>query len=580
MIPVLSARAMRAADRATIRGGVASLELMERAAEALVDEIVRRFPDWRRVVVVCGPGNNGGDGLAAARLLAGRGLAVTVFTLIDAAAYRGDPAANLERARAYGLIPLALKARGARAALSRALADSDGAVDALFGTGLSRGLTGTAAAAVKALNASGRPVVAADVPSGLSSDSGELAGPCVRAVLTVAFGAPKLCHIFFPARQSCGQLAVRDIGISRATLARVGGELESVEPGDVRRLLPPRVLDAHKGDFGRLAVIAGSRGKAGAAILCARAALRSGAGLVTVFCPESLEQVVVGALPEAMTRGLEEKRGGLSAKAGRQAVDALADFDAAVVGPGLGTSGGALEAIEEIARAAARPLVGDADFLNAFAGRPGLLARRRSPTILTPHPGEAGRLLGISGRAVQANRTPRGGGARSPDSRRRRAEGSRDDHGDSRGKARRQPDGHAAACDRRLGRRARGRDRRPPRGRPGRARRRDRRRLPSRSGGRTARRGARRRGTPDGRSRRRPSEGAESALRSPLNGDVVTRSEEETEAMGERLGRLLRPGDVVYLVGDLGSGKTCFARGLARGLGALPREVASRRFPS
>lgn len=404
MIPVLSAAAMRSADRATIRGGVPPLELMERAAEALVDEMLRRYPDWKRVVIACGPGNNGGDGLAAARLLAGRGIAATVFTLVDPSAYRGDPAANLERLRAYGLTPVALGGRGARSAFARALAQSDGVVDALFGTGLSRGLAGAAAAAVNALNASGRPVVSADVPSGLSSDSGAVAGPCVRAALTVAFGAPKLCHVFFPARQFCGEIAVRDIGISRETLTRAGGKLELVEPGDVRRLLPPRLLDAHKGDFGRLAVIAGSRGKAGAAILCARAALRSGAGLVTVFCPESLEQVVVGALPEAMTHGLEEKRGGLAAKAGREAVEALADFDAAVVGPGLGSSAGTLEAIEEIARGAARPLVGDADFLNAFSGRPGLLARRRSPTVLTPHPGEAGRLLGISGRAVQGNR--------------------------------------------------------------------------------------------------------------------------------------------------------------------------------
>ena len=404
MIPVLSAAAMRAADRATIRGGVPSLELMERAAEALVEELRRRFPDWKRVVVVCGPGNNGGDGLAAARQLAGRGVAASVFTLADPSSYRGDPATNAERARAYGLDLIALSGRGGRAALARSLTDADGGVDALFGTGLSRGLTGEAAGAVRALNESGRPIVAADVPSGLSADSSSPVGPCVRAALTVAFAAPKLCHVLFPARQFCGEVVVRDIGISRETLERSGSRLAQVEPGDVRRLLLPRRLDSHKGVFGRVAVIAGSRGKAGAAILCARGALRAGAGLVTVFCPESLEDVVVGALPEAMTRGLEESGGGLSAKAGRVAALELSGFDAAVAGPGLGAGPGTIVAVEEIARRARVPLVGDADFLNALAGRPGLLARRRHPTILTPHPGEAARLLGVTARAVQGER--------------------------------------------------------------------------------------------------------------------------------------------------------------------------------
>jgi hydroxyethylthiazole kinase-like uncharacterized protein yjeF len=390
VIPVLTARAMQA-------------ELMESAARSLVNGLSARFPGWRRVVVVCGPGNNGGDGLAAARLLAGRGVAASVFTLKDPAAYRGDPAENARRARAHGLELFALSARGGRKALADALGGADGVVDALFGTGLSRAVTGPAAAAIEAVNASGRPVVAADLPSGLSADTGARLGVCVQADLTVAFAAPKLCHVFFPARQFCGTVVVADIGIPRSALARVAGKLSLVEAADVRRLLPPRRLDAHKADFGRLAVIAGSRGKAGAAVLCARAALRAGAGLVTVFCPESIESVVVSALPEAMTLGLEEKRGALSGRSGRVILEALGGFDAAVIGPGLGTSSGTVAVIEELARKTQIPLVADADFLNAFAGRPGALSRRPA-TVLTPHPGEAGRLLALSGRAVQADR--------------------------------------------------------------------------------------------------------------------------------------------------------------------------------
>jgi len=404
MIPVLGSSAMKAADAAAIRGGIASLELMENAATGLVEELRSRYPGRNRVVVVCGPGNNGGDGLAAARLLAGRGVKAVVFTLGDAAAYRGDAAENAARARAYALELTPLSQRGGRGRLASALADSDGAVDALFGTGLSRGLSGAAAAAVAVLNRVGRTVVAADLPSGLSADSGAILGPCVRADMTVAFGAPKLCHVLFPARQQCGYVVVRDIGITRQILGRLAGKLEQVEADDVRKLLPARALDAHKGDCGRLAVIAGSRGKTGAAILCARAALRSGAGLVTVFCPESLEEAVVTALPEAMTRGFEEKRGALSGKAGRALVEELAGFDAAAVGPGLGTAAGTIAAVEDVARRAPIPLVGDADFLNAFAGRAALLARRPAPTVLTPHPGEAARLLDATIRDVQADR--------------------------------------------------------------------------------------------------------------------------------------------------------------------------------
>ena len=309
VIPILDARRMRAADAAAIRRGTPSNELMERAAEELCGAIGRFFPDWARAVVVCGPGNNGGDGLAAARMLVQRGIAVDVFTLGDPSAYRGDPAVNLARAGAFGLVPRTLASRGGFEALRRGLDDADGVVDALFGTGLGRRLEGNARRAVEAINLSGRPVVSADVPSGLSADDGAIAGPAVRAVLTVAFGAPKPCHVLAPSSALCGRVVVADIGIPRATLEQKAGRVWLAEPSDVRSLLPARPLESHKADFGRLAIVAGSRGKAGAAILAARGALRAGAGLVTVFCAESLEDLVVAALPEAMTFGLPEVGG-------------------------------------------------------------------------------------------------------------------------------------------------------------------------------------------------------------------------------------------------------------------------------
>ncbi len=403
MIPVLDARQMRAADAAAIRAGTPALELMENAASALVIEIGARFPEWRRVVVVCGPGNNGGDGLAGARLLAADGVSAALFTMNPPSEYRGVAARNLVLAEESGLEIVSLASRGGWKKLRESLRDCDGVLDALFGTGLSRALRGRAARVIAEVASSGRPVLSADVPSGLSSDSGEPPGISIQAVSTVAFGAPKFCHVLSPARGRCGRVVVKDIGIPEAAIERQKSRVRIVEREDVARLLPARPPGSNKADFGRLAIIAGSRGKAGAAILAARGALRAGAGLVTIFCPESIERVAVSGVPESMTRALPERDGTLGREAAEVLLAALAGFDAAVVGPGLSAS----EGVDEVLAAllgVRLPLVCDADALNAFSGRPEMFARRRAPTILTPHPGEAGRLLSRTARQVQADR--------------------------------------------------------------------------------------------------------------------------------------------------------------------------------
>ena len=403
MIPILDSRQMRAADEAAIREGIPSLTLMENAATGVACAARERFRPGERLVFVCGPGNNGGDGLAAARMLRDT-FAVRVFTLRDPDAYRGDPAVNAARARDAGLTLESLSANWGAEELSRALAQAAGAVDALFGTGLDRPLEGLALDAVGAMNRAARAIVAADVPSGLSSDTGEPIGESVRAALTVAFAAPKLCHALPPARRRCGRLVVHDIGIPRRLLEREGHALHLATAEAVGELLPARNSGAHKGDFGRIAIVAGSRGRTGAAVLAARGALRGGAGLVTVLCPASLEPIMVAALPEAMTKGLPERDGALDAAAGRDLVRSLARFDAAVVGPGLGTAPETIAAVEEALSGTRLPIVLDADGLNAFAGRAAWLAKRDGPVVATPHPGEAGRLLGRSTKEVQADR--------------------------------------------------------------------------------------------------------------------------------------------------------------------------------
>ena len=404
MIPILDARRMRAADAATIRSGTPSGDLMESAAGELCAALARFFPDWSRVVVVCGPGNNGGDGLAAARLLVQRGIAVDLFTLGDPSAYRGDPAVNLSRAAAFGLAPTALPSHGGFAALRSALAEADGVVDALFGTGLARRLEGDARRAVESINGAGRPVVSADVASGLFADGGAVGGPAIRAAVTVAFGAPKPCHVLAPASALCGRLVVADIGIPRATLEQNARRVWLSEASDARLLLPARPLESHKADFGRLAIVAGSRGKIGAAVLAARGALRAGAGLVTVFCAGSLEGLVVAALPEAMTAALPEEDGALAARGSRELLDALAGFDAVVIGPGLGLHAETTRLLEKVLAVARLPVLADADALNAFSGRPAFFGKRRGPSVLTPHPGEAARLMSTTSAKIQADR--------------------------------------------------------------------------------------------------------------------------------------------------------------------------------
>jgi NAD(P)H-hydrate epimerase len=206
-----------------------------------------------------------------------------------------------------------------------------------------------------------------------------------------------------PASEACGRVVVADIGIPRATLEARAARFWLVEAADIAASLPPRPLESHKADFGRVGVVAGSRGKAGAAVLAARGALRAGAGLVTIFCAESLAPLFVSALPEAMSEPLAEVGGAIGEAAAPAAIRALRGFDAAVVGPGLGTSPGTVAFLEKLLAGTRIPLILDADALNAFQGRPQRLRRRRS-LVLTPHPGEAGRLLSIPAKRVQADR--------------------------------------------------------------------------------------------------------------------------------------------------------------------------------
>jgi NAD(P)H-hydrate epimerase len=412
---IFSAEAMARLDRAAVEElGVPSLVLMENAALGLAEAVARSFPAAGTVAIFCGPGNNGGDGLALARHLAIRGYDVTCFLAFGGREPRGDAATQLAICRrlAPELLRLTeLPAGEDPAAALSAAREADLVVDALFGTGLARPLAGWFAGLVEGLDALPVPKLAVDLPSGLAGSRSDLFGPHLRADVTVTFGAPKPAQIFPPAADAVGELVVADLGIPLSVLDRGGAgegedELHLLLAEEAAALLPPpRAAGAHKGDFGHLLVVAGATGKAGAAILAARAAVRSGAGLVTAAVPEPIVQTVDGGSIESMSLALPAGAGGRLAAGAADAILAAArGKDALALGPGLGQGDPEAGEIRRAVLECDLPLALDADGVNAFAGRAAELAVRRAPTVLTPHPGELGRLLGTATAEVSADR--------------------------------------------------------------------------------------------------------------------------------------------------------------------------------
>jgi NAD(P)H-hydrate epimerase len=396
--PLVTAAEMRELDRHTIETlGVPAALLMELAGAAVAREVDAVRRPGARVLVYCGAGSNGGDGLVAARLLHLRGVSVSVVPVVDPSAWRGEAAENAERAHAAG-VPFA--------AAREAPEPGDVLVDAIFGTGLSRAVEGAAAEAIARLRAA-RPaatVVSVDLPSGLDADTGQPLGACVAADRTVTIGLPKLGLALEPGRSLAGRVVVARIGITDAAPG-VRPRAELWTRAAASRHLPARPRDGHKGRFGHVLVVAGSEGKSGAAVLAALGALRTGTGLVTVACPESVRREIAVAHREVMTAGVPESaRRGFGSAAEKPVLELAAARDVVALGPGVGREEETRAFVRAVARALACPLVLDADGLVACEGALGELRARRAPTVLTPHPGEAALLLGSTPAEVNADR--------------------------------------------------------------------------------------------------------------------------------------------------------------------------------
>lgn len=392
---------MRAIDRAAIEGlGVPSLELMERAGRAVAQAAAALAAPGGGVVVVCGGGNNGGDGWVAARLLREAGWQVRALELVPAERLSSDAREMRGRAERAG-VPAAAGIAGPLPA-----GPGDVVIDAIFGTGLSRPPEGAFAGAIQAVAAArdgGAKVLAVDVPSGLSADTGHPLGPCVRADATVTFAFQKRGLVLHPGPSFAGAVTVADIGIPAEAAARVPVEAELLVEGEARALVPPRDPEAHKGDAGRVLVIAGSPGKTGAAHLALAGALRGGAGLVTLAARPPVLPLALAGRPEAMSLALPGD-GPLAARDLPALVAAAEGVDALVIGPGIPRGPETCALLLELLERAGRAAVLDADALNALAEAPERLAAVSAPLLLTPHPGEMARLCGTTIAEVQADR--------------------------------------------------------------------------------------------------------------------------------------------------------------------------------
>ena len=415
---VLTAAQMREADRLTTeRYGIPGIKLMENAGAAIADFLREKFPDIRsrKILVLCGKGNNGGDGLVVARLLKNFGSAPVVYLFANPGSVEGDAAVNLKLWQ-QGLGDLHVVTSDAEWESARvALDGAELIVDALLGTGLRGPVEGLLGAVIQNLNETrakrrgNTVVVAVDMPSGLASDMQDFGGPVVAADFTVTLTAPKIGQLVLPHSSCCGVLLVKHIG-TPAELLESDPHLKIhwIEPAEFRGLPLVRDADGNKGTYGHALIVAGSLGKSGAAILAGRGTLRSGAGLVTVATPQDVLPTVAAGMPEIMTAPLAATEAGSASLRNLdygKFSEILRGKTVLAIGPGLSMQSETQQFIRLVVAQAEIPIILDADGLNAFDGMADTLNERRSAVmVLTPHPGEMARLLGIAVKEVQRRR--------------------------------------------------------------------------------------------------------------------------------------------------------------------------------
>lgn len=407
----VSSEQMKEMDRQTIAEFGVPGEVLMDSAGAGVARVIERLADMSgrkhsTVFLFAGRGNNGGDAFVAARYLNRWGCNVRVWMTGEKKAVRGDARTHLNRLLSDG-VDVAELTDDRYDEIAAAAWDCGIVVDGILGTGIAGPVRGVAADAIRCVNLLGedRPVVAIDVPSGLNADTGAAAGEAVKADITATMAFPKTGLTAAEAIEYVGTVEVLDIGIPASLADRIESSLDLIVPDDLRNVLPRRGRSSHKGMFGHVLLVGGAPGYAGAIGLAARAALRSGVGLVTVLAPSSISGIVAGLAPEAMVHGGDVNgEGTLSASSLSRWAPMLDKFDAVLAGPGMTPHEDTRRIAEELLGKGKAPLVLDADALNVFADEGSIFSKSARPLVLTPHPGEAGRLIGCSSKDVQADR--------------------------------------------------------------------------------------------------------------------------------------------------------------------------------
>lgn len=406
-LKLVTASQMRSIDSNTIKLGIPGIVLMENAACCVVKEILADYPDLTEVsvVIICGKGNNGGDGFAVARHLINLGAFVQTILVGKSSDLKGDALTNYEVLNNMGVPVIEIQTDSELSILKEYLDRAGLLVDALLGTGIQGTVRGIYKDVIDVMNDAKCPVIAVDVPSGLDSDTGCINGVCVKAYKTVTFGLPKIGLVTFPGAEYVGELIIGDIGIPDKVVQDESISTNLTTRRDLERIFKPRKRDAHKGDYGRAFIVGGSTGLTGAVVLTANAALRVGAGLVTVGVPATLHDIFEIKLTEAMSVPLSDYGDGtLDVGAVRKILEFAEDCNCVAIGPGLSKTRGTVQVIAEVLSKLECPCVVDADGLNCLAHNLDVLNQCEAPVILTPHPGEMSRLTELSISEIQENR--------------------------------------------------------------------------------------------------------------------------------------------------------------------------------
>lgn len=406
---VVTGKEMQELDKVVIQElGVPAEVLMERAGLGVAENIYKYFPleKYFKVLVICGPGNNGGDGFVCARHLWDMGYKVKVVLLSEEEKYKGEALTNLKILKKLGFT---LEKVSELKQLEEILFKEKPQilVDAIFGTGLKREVTGFLAEVIEFINKNKEAykVVAIDISSGICSETGQILGCAIKADLTVTFELIKIGHLFYPGKEYTGVLEVVKIGFPSEVIEKRAPQREYLDWKWAKKVFKPRTGYTHKGTFGHVLILAGSRGKSGAGILSALGALRGGAGLVTLASTKTLQKIYSTILPEILTAGLEEElTGEISFNSLEEFLRICEGKRVLVIGPGLGLTSGVKKFLKELLKKIELPLVIDADALTLLSENPEVLKNYKGIKILTPHPGEAQRFLKISTKEILSNR--------------------------------------------------------------------------------------------------------------------------------------------------------------------------------